>query len=84
MQMATSLAQLDALIFTGGIGENDSAVRATIIDKLKILGVALDEELNAQHGKSKQGIISKDGPLVAVLATNEEWQIALEAQQLLG
>lgn len=68
------LGRLDALIFTGGIGENDSLIRQLICDKLSIFGVSLKQQKNSQ-GKSD---ISGDNSTVKVLVipTNEELEIA--------
>lgn len=67
---------LDALVFTGGIGENACAVRARIVSYLEWLGASVDAEANKQRGK--QMLISKPGSkaAVAVIPTNEEWMIA--------
>jgi acetate kinase len=75
---------LDALIFTGGIGENSSFVRAGIVKYLGWMGVQLDDAANGQRGKTL--IISKPEStvLVAVVPTNEEWMIAQHTTDLLA
>jgi acetate kinase len=68
----------DAVVFTGGIGENSAEIRARICDGLQWLGVELDAERNAaQHGGS-QGLISADSSRLAVyvIPTDEELLIA--------
>ena len=45
--LAATLQGLDALVFTGGIGEHSARVRAAVVDGLQWLGVALDEDANA-------------------------------------
>jgi len=68
----------DALVFTGGIGENSWEVRARICDGLQWLGIELDEELNRQHTGGREGLISKERsrPTVYVIPTDEELLIA--------
>jgi acetate kinase len=65
----------DALIFTGGIGENAAAIRARICDGLGSLGIAVDPEANARDSKSARQIGSSSIP-VWVVPTNEELLIA--------
>lgn len=68
----------DAVVFTGGIGENSWEVRARICDDLQWIGIELDEELNRQHTGGREGLISKEGsrPAVYVIPTDEELLIA--------
>jgi acetate kinase len=68
----------DAVVFTGGIGENSAEVRALICDGLEWLGLELDEERNAAHTEGKEGVISRDGSRLAayVIPTDEELLIA--------
>jgi len=76
--------RLDALIFTGGIGENSGLTREIICKGLSIIGANLDAEKNKLT--KGEGIISKDDSLVKILVvpTNEELMIALETQRLAG
>ena len=81
--MAVALPRLDALVFTGGIGENSSLVRAKTLAHLSLLGFVLDESRNAVHGRESNGRISTDQSRMAlVVATNEELLIALDAESL--
>jgi acetate kinase len=68
----------EAVVFTGGIGENSPEVRARICEGLRWIGIELDEELNRSHTDSREGLISKDGsrPAVYVIPTDEELLIA--------
>lgn len=76
----TSLHRLDALIFTGGIGENSALVRELTVKRLGVFGLQLDEEKNQRTFGGLSCIISTtDSPLVAVLPTNEEKMIAMDA-----
>jgi acetate kinase len=66
----------DAIIFTGGIGENATAIRARILEPLAFIGVEIDPVRNASDAKEK--VITTDGSRVAVwvVPTNEELSIA--------
>jgi acetate kinase len=82
--MSVALGKLDALIFTGGIGENSVFVRAKTLESLGVLGLHLDAPRNALAVGGKSGKISEDGRTVAlVVPTNEELMIALETQEVL-
>ncbi len=68
----------DAVVFTGGIGENSAEVRAKICDGLAWLGLELDSERNHALTAAHEGVISTDGSRLAayVIPTNEELLIA--------
>jgi acetate kinase len=75
------LAQMggaDALVFTGGIGENSAEIRARIASTLGFLGIALDAAKNAAAVGGQEGDVSADGARVRtfVIPTNEELLIA--------
>lgn len=75
--MSVSLTQLDGLIFTGGIGENSSFVRAQIVAQLSLLGLTIDQDKNQQTIRGKSGNIAADNsPAILVIPTDEEWVIA--------
>ncbi len=76
--LATTLGQLDAIIFTGGIGEHAALIREKTVARLAILGIALDLDRNFNHGTLSHGLISKDGAKtpILVIATHEEVMIA--------
>ena len=81
---SASLRQLDGLIFTGGIGENSSWIRAEIVKQLGLLNFSLDEEKNQATRFGISGnIATKNSRLCLVVATNEEWVIAEQSAQLL-
>ena len=85
LALTASLDRVDALIFTGGIGENSSAVRQRTLDHLRLLGPILDPALNAAHGKATAGRITTGDSrlLVLVVPTNEELVIARETANLM-
>lgn len=72
---------LDAIVFTGGIGENSSLIRETTMNYFAHLGVTLDEQknLDARFGKGGEITSSSSSKTVFVVPTNEEWVIAAEA-----
>jgi len=81
--LTVSLGRLDALIFTGGIGENAFPIRAQVLNELTVLGFNLDPELNRNHGRSNHGLITtSDSTKAVVVNTNEEWMIAQDCQNL--
>ncbi|MDY6841065.1 MAG: acetate kinase [Pseudomonadota bacterium] len=84
--MMASLSHLDALVFTGGIGENSARVRAETTSHLKLMGFELSPGLNNHHGEFSDGRIeSPDSRFsVLVIPTNEELVIAREASRLAG
>ncbi len=75
--------RLDAVVFTGGIGENAAMVRELTLNKLELLGFAMDNERNLAARFGKAGFINKEGTRPAiVIPTNEEWVIAQDAARL--
>jgi acetate kinase len=80
--LAVSLPSIDALVFTGGIGENDRLSRSLIIEHLAILGFELDGQLNKQNGDTMGKISSGDSTTALVIKTNEEWMIAQDTNKL--
>jgi acetate kinase len=72
--LAAALGGLDALVFTGGIGEHAAPVRAQVCRALGWLGVSLDEAANDAHASRTTTADSRVD--VLVLPTNEEWMIA--------
>jgi len=85
MALMVPLGQLDALIFTGGIGENAAIIRAKVIHWLKIINLELDAKRNANHGKDSNGIITQEGKTIAmVVPTNEELLIARDTLDIVS
>ena len=80
--LAAALGGLDALVFTGGIGEHAAPIRAAIVHGASWLGLALDEDANA---KSKRRITSDTSRVPAyVVPTDEELMIARHVRSVLG
>ena len=81
--MAAVLGGLDALVFTGGVGENSPEVRAGACATLEFLGVHLDLERNA-HPVLDTDIAADDSPVrVLVIRAQEDWAIAAECWKLI-
>ncbi|MBM3070071.1 propionate kinase [Lelliottia sp. RWM.1] len=81
---AASLHRLDGVVFTGGIGENSKLIRGLVAEHLKVFGITLDEAKNALPGSAGERVITTDASRVAcaVIPTNEEKMIALDALRL--
>jgi acetate kinase len=79
--LAAALGGLDAIVFTGGIGEHAASIRARICDASRWLGLDFDSDSNEQGGPR----ISRTNSRVSawVIPTNEELMIALHARQLI-
>lgn len=74
------LTRLDAVVFTGGIGENSDVIRKKVLDALAIFHFDVDNERNQAARFGKQGVITTDNsPIAMVIPTNEEWVIAQDA-----
>src|SRR5262245_23152361 len=74
------LGRVDGLVFTGGIGENSSVVRALSCERLNFFGLEIDPEINAQMVQ-REGLISTgDSKIkICVIPTNEELLIARDS-----
>jgi acetate kinase len=83
--LAVTLPRFDALLFTGGIGENDRAMRAEVVQALHHFGLVLDDKAN-DGAKEALVVISAEASLVKVLVlrTNEALEMARQAVACLG
>ena len=80
--MLATLGGLDALVFTGGVGENSAAVRAAACEAFEFLGVKLDLEQNAQSPPD-QDIATPDSTVrVLIVQAQEDWAIAIECYNI--
>lgn len=83
--LAASLHRLDAIVFTGGIGENSSLIRKLTLEHLAVLGFKLDEAKNAEMFAGRGGVITQPStPTAIVIATNEEKMIAQDVVAVLN
>ena len=81
-RLAASLGGLDTLVFTAGIGENQPAIRRSVVERLRFLGLQLDDKANDRN----EAVISGEESRVKirVIATDEEQVIADDCLRLLG
>ncbi len=81
---AVELGRVDALVFTGGIGEHAAPLRAALLDRLGLLGVRLDPVAN-EHGSGERRVTGATSAIPAwVIPTNEELEIARQAARVVG
>lgn len=75
---------VDAIVFTGGIGENTLDLRASVCNNLSFLGIKIDEEVNKKLIRGKEGELSTPESTVRVfvLPTNEELVIARDTRDI--
>jgi acetate kinase len=82
--MLTVLGGVDALIFTGGVGENSVQLRQIVCDRLAFLNLQIDESQNTQP-ELDQDIATPDSAVrVLIIRANEEWQIAKQCHRLIS
>lgn len=81
-----AMGGLDCLVFTAGIGENNSSIRKKSCEGLEFMGIKLDDERNELNVRGREGLISTDDASVKVFSipTNEELMIARETMELLN
>ncbi|QPH99496.1 acetate kinase [Campylobacter concisus] len=78
------LGRVDALIFTGGIGENAPNTRQKICDELKHLGIHINHDLNFQDMRGERCIDGDDAKIkTLIIPTNEELEIAIETARVI-
>ena len=84
--MAVAAGGLDALVFTGGIGENSDVIREKVLNYCEFLGFSVDKEANTAARFGKAGVITAAGSKVksVVIPTNEELMIAQDTARLSG
>lgn len=80
---AAAMGGVDAVLFTGGIGENSGELRAEVCEDLKFMGIELDEAENAHNTGEDHKISKSDSPVaVWVIPTNEELAIAKDTKEI--
>ena len=76
------LGRVDAIVFTAGVGQHSAEVRAAALSSLEGLGVHLDPTRNTNNERIAS---TEDSPVaVLVIPTNEEWEIARQALDVVG
>ncbi|MCH6257600.1 acetate kinase [Puniceicoccaceae bacterium K14] len=80
-----SLSHCDAIVFTGGIGENGAAIRKAVLERLHCFGCLVNGAANVIHGKESNGLITTENSALKafVIPTNEELMIAQETEHVL-
>ncbi|WP_456441794.1 acetate/propionate family kinase [Caldithrix abyssi] len=82
---AAAMGGVDAIVFTGGIGENSSLVRKNALSELEFLGIKIDHHKNEEKSKGERDISAADsGVKVLVIPTNEELVIAMDTMQIVS
>ncbi len=78
--------EIDAIVFTGGIGENSATIRNRVCAQLACLGITISEKLNRQFINDQKGIISvaESKIDVYVIPTNEELMIARDTYKVIN
>ncbi|AQQ67710.1 acetate kinase [Microbulbifer agarilyticus] len=82
------LSKVDALVFTGGIGENSAFIRENVVSRLGGLGYQTNQARNLEKRFGAEGHIESatngaPSPTILVIPTNEEWVIARDAAQII-
>ncbi|NDV84880.1 acetate kinase [Bacteroides sp. 51] len=82
---AAALGGVDIIVFTGGVGENQSTCREGVCEGLEYMGVKLDKELNARTRSTETIISTPDSKVkVVVIPTDEEMTIAMDTADILS
>jgi acetate kinase len=80
--MIAVLGGIDALVFTAGIGENSSEMRAAACANFKFLGLKLDAAKNAKSSADQDISLSDSAVRVLIVRAQEDWAIARECWRL--
>jgi len=80
---AAAMNGLDAIVFTGGIGENSDVTRRMICENMEYFGIKIDENKNKVRGKQADISADDSRTKVLVIPTNEELMIALDTVALI-
>ena len=82
---AAALGGLDAIVFTGGIGENAAPVRKLVCSGLQVVGALLDDRKNESRQSGERDLASLDSRVrILVIPTDEELAIARDTARLAG
>jgi len=83
-RMAAALDGMDALVFTGGVGEHAPWLRGAVVAGLSFLGLAVDERANERAVRGDTSIGATGTTPCLVVESREDRQMAVEVRQLLG
>ena len=78
-----ALGGVDVIVFTGGVGENQTGLRGDICKELSYMGIELDEEANKVRGEEKVVTTENSKVKVVVIPTDEEFMIASDTMNLI-
>ena len=81
--MAAALGEVDALVFTAGIGENSAEVRRAACQKLIFLRIELNEPVNSSASPDLDISTPRSGTRVLIIRAQEDWAIARECLRLI-
>lgn len=83
---AAAMGGIDALVFTGGIGENSVLLRGAVCEDMAFLGIKIDPKLNEATIRGKEADISLPDATTRtwVVPTNEEYMIAVDTQEIVS
>ena len=80
---AAAMGGVDAICFTGGIGENNAMIRETVLEGLGFMGVKVDHDLNMKYDHGEGCFSTPDSKVEAwVIPTNEELLIARDTKEI--
>jgi acetate kinase len=82
--MVATLGGLDALVFTGGIGEHSSAIRSCVAEAFGFLGLYVDQHLNTSGGTDLDIARTDSHARVLVISAREDLVVLHEVKRLLG
>ena len=82
--LAAVLGRLDAVAFTGGVGENDVELREAVVRRVALLGLELDADANAEGPRERRITTAHSRVAAFVIPTNEEWEIARQTYELVS
>ena len=82
---AAEMGGVDIIVFTGGVGENQTGLRANVCKPLAFMGVEIDEELNARTRGTETVIsVPESKVTVMVIPTDEELMIARDTKDIVS
>ena len=81
---AAEMGGVDIIVFTGGVGENQTGLRADVCAPLAFMGVEIDKEANKVRGEDAVISTPESKVKVCVIPTDEELMIALDTQAIVG
>ena len=82
---AAEMGGVDIIVFTGGVGENQTGLRADVCRPLAFMGVKIDEELNARTRGTETVLSTDDSAVkVVVVPTDEELMIARDTRDIVS